>query len=109
MKDVYILEGATFERTFSDTDTTADTLEITISDTTGIVLSHSESYSVVDNEAVATLSFNVNLPIGKYQYMYTITYTDGYVLKLPEPDGCKEGDCSLPAFIVCDANDVSES
>lgn len=110
MEDIYIREGATFEESFTDSDITADTLSLTISSEDGVVLFEKPvSYNAVEDEAIATMSFDVELPIGIYQYMWTITYADGFILKLPDPEGCTGGDCSLPAFVVCDANDVGSS
>lgn len=110
MNDYYIREAATFEETFTDSDITADTLTLTISDEDGnIVLSVTENYAVQDEQAVATISTDIELPIGEYKYMYTITYEDDFILKLPDPESCDDGSCELPNFIVCDANDVGGS
>lgn len=110
MNDIYIREGATYEETFADSDLTADTLTLTISNQVGdILLTETESYAVVHDQAVATISIPINLAIGNYEYMYTIVYEDGFELKLPDPQDCAGGDCGLPAFIVCDANDIGGS
>lgn len=110
MKDYYIREGATFEETFTDTDVTADTLTLTVSDADGnIVLTETENYDVQDDKAIATISTVIDLPIGAYSYMYTIAYEDGFILKLPNPDSCEDGSCDLPSFTVCDANDIEGS
>lgn len=110
MEDIYIREGATYEETFTDSDITADTLTLTVSNEDGdILLTATESYVVQDDQAVATISEVVDLPIGNYFYMYTIVYEDGFILKLPDPQDCDGGDCTLPGFIVCDANDEGDS
>jgi hypothetical protein len=110
MNDVYIREGATFEETLTDTDITADTLTLTVSDQDGTaVLVVTENYEVQDGQAVVTISEIIDLEIGDYNYMYTITYEDGFILKLPDPQDCYSGDCGLPAFMVCDANDIGSS
>lgn len=110
MKDYYIREGATFEETFTDSDITASTLTLTVSDSDGnVAMTETENYTIQDDEAVATISAIINLPIGGYFYMYTITYDDGFILKLPDPEGCDDGSCDLPGFIVCDANDIEGS
>lgn len=110
MKDYYIREGATFEETFTDTDTTADTLTLTVSnDDGGVILTETVNYAVQDEKAIATISTDIDLPIGTYSYMYTITYEDGFILKLPDPESCNDNSCDLPGFIVCDANDVEGS
>lgn len=110
MKDSYVREGATFEETFTDTDVTASTLTLTISNTGGTILfEKTENYVVEGEEAIATISFEVDLPVETYQYMYTITYDDGFVVKLPDPEGCEDESCDLPLFVVCNANDIEGS
>ena len=110
MKDIKIRQGASFERTFTDPDLTADTLTITITDEDGnLVASAPSNYSVVDNKAVATVSLDADFPLGDYRYMYTIVYQDGFKVKLPDPSKCKDKPCELPLFTVCTANDTEES
>jgi len=108
MKDVYIREGATFEETLTDTDITAQTATITISEADGtILISETANFSVVDDEAVATVTVDTDgLAIGNYEYMYTVVYEHGFILKLPDTSKCGTSPCPLPKFIVCDANDV---
>lgn len=108
MKDEYIREGETFEVTLTDTDMDAQTATITVSDEDGaIIKQETSSYSTVDGKRVATLSFEADFPIGVYFYMYTVNYTAPRNRKFPNTDKCKDdGECELPKFIVCDANDV---
>lgn len=109
IKDVRIRQGATFERTFTDTDMTADTLTVTMSNDSGVVASDTASYVTVDDERVATVSVVADMPLGEYEYMYTITYTDGFVIKLPDSQGYSDGSCDLPILTICEANDEMTS
>ena len=104
MKDIRIRQGATFERTFTDTDLSATDLTITISNEAGVVDTVTSNYTTVDGKAVATVRLDADYTVGEYEYMFTITYADGFVVKLPELADCTEG-CELPKFIVCEAND----
>lgn len=109
MNDIRIRQGATLERTFTDTDVTAQTLTLTISNNSGIVESITANYSVVGSKAVATVSLQADYPIGEYEYMYTIVYADGFILKIPEPSDCGDEPCALPKLTVCETNDEVES
>lgn len=107
MRDEYIREGATFQITIKDTDITAATATMTISNSNDEILEQpTATFSLIDGKAISTITLNTeNLAIGEYDYMYTITYNDGYIMKLPDISGCNGG-CKLPKFIVCNANDV---
>lgn len=110
MEDERIRQGATFEVTLRDTDLTALTATITVSDDASIVASDTASYVKTDGVMYAVLRLDTEtIPVGDYNYMYTITYEDNVVVKLPRADGCSDGECQLPAFIVCTANDIEES
>lgn len=100
-----IRQGATFEITFTDSDTSANTVTMTVSDDSGIVAQSTVNYSTVNNKRVATILLDTSsLAVKEYQYMYTIVY-DNKTVKLPDPDQC-DGECTLPKFIVCAANDI---
>ena len=110
METERIRQGATFEVTLKDTDLTALTATITVSDDTGIIASDTANYEEIEGAMFAVLRLDTeNIPVGDYSYMYTITYEDNVVVKLPRADGCSDGECELPAFIVCLANDIEES
>lgn len=107
--DVSIRQGATFERTFTDTDLSASTLTLTISKDGDIVAQETVVYQPVDGEMAATVSIDATMPIGDYKYMWTIVYTDPhFVAKIPDIDKCS-GECELPNFKVCISNDEDES
>lgn len=109
MKTETIRQGETFEVTFTDSDSSAQEVIMTISNDNGIVAQKSSSYSLVDNVPTATITLNdPALVVGDYKYMYTINYSDGFVDKIPDPIDCDDEDCSLPDFIVCEANDVED-
>lgn len=106
MNDIKIRQGATLERTFTDKNLDAQTLTITISNDTGIILTEIATYQTVDAKRVATLLVDTTtLAVAEYEYMYTIVYDDK-TLKLPDPSDCEDGNCTLPKLIICEANDV---
>lgn len=108
MRQENIREGEGFEVTITDTDMSALDVTITITDGLGTFVQETATYSTVDDLRVATISFVPPLDVGTYEYMYTVTYTDGLPKKFPDVDNCTD-DCSLPEFIVCEANDVVSS
>lgn len=110
MDNETIRQGETFEVTITDTDLTADTVTLTISNE-DITVSESAGYSTIDDKRVATITLNSpSLIVGEYKYMYTIEYTTGFIQKLPDIEqNCDDGSCELPKFIVCEANDIIES
>lgn len=110
MKDETIRQGESFEVTITDQDTTAESAKITITNSdVSVSISETANFNqqTVDGQlvAIATISFIPELVIGDYKYMYTITYSDGKISKLPDVSRCS-GDCELPKFSVCEANDV---
>ena len=109
MNNIRIRQGASLQQTFTDTDVTAQTLTLTISDETGVVAADTANYAIVNGKAVATVQVTADYPLGDYSYMYTIVYSDGFVVKLPETDGCGDDPCELPTLTVCEANDEVES
>lgn len=110
MNDERIRRGATFEVTLKDTDLTAETATITISDENGIAATYTATYLETDGVMYATLRVDTEpLTVGDYEYMYTIVYEDSVVVKLPDTANCEDGSCDLPKFTVCEANDITES
>jgi len=110
MKDERIRQGATFEVTLKDTDLTAETATLTVSSEDGIEAQGTGTYTETDGVMYATIRIDTtDVPVAEYEYMYTITYADDIIVKLPSADDCDEGDCSLPKFIVCEANDIEAS
>ena len=110
MNDEKIRQGATFEVTLKDTDITAETATITVSNGGAILKSDTANYVETDGVMYATLRLDTtSIPLGTHEYMYTITYADDVVVKLPDASSCDEDECDLPAFIVCEANDIETS
>jgi hypothetical protein len=109
MKDEKIRRGATFEVTLTDSDLTAETATITVSNDTGIIEQDTKSYTLVDGVPTVTLTIQTaDMEVGEYEYMYTVVYPDGIIEKLPDIDSCDEAPYVLPKFIVCEANDIVE-
>lgn len=105
MKNETYREGETIEFTLSDTDLLAQTAKLTISKAGAVALTESANYTTVDGKRVVTIRADNDLPKDVYDYMFTVTYSDGFIAKLPEISNCK-GDCKLPTLTICDANDV---
>ena len=110
MNDERVRQGATFEVTFTDSDTSVETLTITVSDDQGIVGIQTVPYIIVDSKPTATIKLDTSpIAVGEYKHMYTIVYEDS-VVKLPNTDDCDDEEpCELPAFVVCEANDIETS
>lgn len=110
MRTEHVRQGATFEITLTDTDLTAETATLTISNESGVQETDTQPFVEVGGKMAVTLTIDtLALPLGDYDYMYTLTYTDGRVVKLPDVANCDDDSCGLPAFIVCEANDITES
>lgn len=110
MENESFREGATIEFTLTDTDLTADSATLTISNDAGDILkTETANYTTVDGIRVATVRVADNdLLIGVYDYMFSVEYTDGFIAKIPDPNEC-EDECELPTLTICDANDVETS
>lgn len=105
MKNETYREGETIEFTLSDSDLLAQTVTLTVSKGTTVQLTETATYSTVDGKRVATIRADNTLPKDVYDYMFTVTYSDGFIAKLPEIANCTGG-CALPTITICDANDV---
>lgn len=111
MEDERFREGETIEFTLTDTDETAETAMLTISQDGAIVKQAEGTFAVVDTVNMVTVRVaNNDLAIGDYDYMFTIEYSDGFIAKIPNSDDCDgEEDCALPVLTICDANDIEGS
>lgn len=107
MKTEKIRQGATFEVTATDIDSTVQTFTMTVSNDDGIQAQETAAFSLVDDKYLATIKLDTtDLAVGTYKYMYTVVYDDATV-KAPDLDMCKgEEGCGLPDFVVCEANDI---
>lgn len=103
MDSMTVRKGATLPLTITNDEDGAVSVLLTISQNN--VIYKSKTASFVDNEADLTLTpSDTNLPLGDYDYMYTVTYDDGAVEKYPDTDTCDS--CELPTLTICEANDV---
>jgi hypothetical protein len=110
MENEQFREGETIEFTATDKDDgSADTFTLTISQDGVILKTAQDNFTPVDGVPTATAKVTDNdLPIGVYDYMFTTTWTDGFIAKSPDVDECDD-ECELPTLTICDANDVETS
>lgn len=100
--DITIRQGETLQIPIVADDTSAVSVQFQVAQEGIIYIDETEAFTIVDDKAEATIETNdTNLATGEYEYMLTITYSDGVVDKLPDVDSC-DGDCALPKFIVCE-------
>lgn len=111
MDNLQIRQGETLTLNIQSDDSSADTVRIVVKKPNeNAIIDEMASFSVVDGKTVAIISTSdTNKPIDTYQYMLTITYTDGSIKKLPDASDCEEGDCTLPELIICEAIDLEVS
>ena len=83
-------------------DVSADTVNFKAWNDDGVIIDETENFVVVGTNAEATISLIVTDPAGTYNYLLTVTYSDGVVEKLPDLTDC-EGDCETPELIICEA------
>lgn len=111
--DIKVRRGETLELSVTADDLTADTVRLVVSnDAEGIIIDETESFSTVDDERVATISTTDTVhPLGDYEYMLVVEYSDGFIEKLPDAVDCDEdeADCSLPTLTICEALDLEVS
>lgn len=98
--DINIRQGETLEIAVTVDDLTADTVELIVTDPNDvIIIDETENFATVDGKRVATITSNdTNYPVAEYEYMLVITYSDGFIQKLPDGD-CE--DCGLPVINIC--------
>lgn len=112
MNDETIWQGATYESTITDTELTADTVQLTLKniDTGDVIPVDPVSFETVDGLRVATIYVNDTDVVGDYSMLYTVNYEDGTVAKFPAPTGdCEGDDCDLPTLTICEAIDEETS
>lgn len=103
--DISIRQGETLSLNIEVDDITADTLRLLVSDSEdNVVIDETANFDVVDGKAIAeVISNDTDLDIGAYSYMLIVTYEDGTVEKLPDPEDCPSADCTLPTLTICKA------
>lgn len=109
MQDISIRQGETLSLSVTNDDLTADTLQLVVSDSNDdIVINETANFTTVEGVRGAEISTDdTDLTVGDYSYMLIVTYSDGVVEKLPDPDDC-EGDCELPTLTICKAITVPQ-
>lgn len=116
MNDETIWQGSTYESTITDTELTADTVQLTLKNTetdyiipVDLVDFETQEVKGVDVR-IATIYVNDTDVVGDYSILYTVNYTDGTTAKFPAPkDECEGEDCDLPTLTICEAIDEGSS
>lgn len=96
--DITLRQGETLQIPVEADDLSAQTVQFQAVKDGIIFIDETESF--VDGKATIFTNDTL-LEIGEYQYMLTITYSDGVIDKLPDPSACLNGDCELPQLIIC--------
>lgn len=109
--DMQIRQGETLTLNIQSDDPTAENVRLVVKKPNeNAVIDIMADFSVVDGETVAIIETSqTNLPVGVYEYMLTITYSDASIKKLPDASDCEEGDCDLPELTICEAIDLEVS
>jgi hypothetical protein len=110
MTDLSIRQGETLEFNVQNDDLSAETIVLTVrNDDEGIVIQETATFSTVDGKRVAVITTNDTvIPLGDYEYMFKVTYSDGSIDKMPDTD-CDAEDCSFPTITICEALDLEVS
>lgn len=103
--DITIRQGETLQIPITINDTSATTVRFVVADSTGsLIIDATENFIVEGEKAIATVSTNdTDVATGDYTYQLIVTYSDGIVDILPDPDDCQDGDCELPKLIICES------
>lgn len=103
--DITIRQGETLQIPVTINDNSASTVRFVVADSEGaIILDITENFTVTENKATATISTDDTLiETGTYPYQLVVTYSDGVVDILPDPNECSGEDCELPNLIVCES------
>lgn len=111
MENLQIRQGETLTLNIESDDLTADTIRLVVKKPNeNAIIDELESFSTIDGKRIAIIeTSDTNHPIDTYEYMFTITYADGTIKKLPDASACEEGDCDLPELTICEALDLEVS
>lgn len=96
--DITIRQGETLQIPIEADDNTAVSVRFQVFKGTTVYIDVTETF--VDGKATVFTN-DTNIAIDEYQYMLTVTYSDGTIDILPDPEMCEDGDCTLPTFSVC--------
>lgn len=102
---MYVRQGETFQLPIENDDLSATTVQFVAWNDDGRIIDEIENFIITGDKTVATISKVVNDPLGTYNYLIIVTYSDGNIDKLPDPDEC-DGDCELPELIICEAEPI---
>ena len=98
MDTITIRQGETLQIPIEADDSTAVSVQFQVVKDGIIYLDVLENF--VDGKATIFTNDTL-LEIGTYEYIITVTYEDGVVDILPDPDECEGDDCDFPEFVVC--------
>lgn len=101
-EDISIRRGETFELSIEADDETAVSVRLVAVNSDSVV--YIDETAEFNSSGEATIQTDDTfIPLGNYEYTLTITYSDGVVDILPDPDMCDD-DCDLPKIKVCKSN-----
>lgn len=96
--DITIRQGETLQLPIESTDLSAETAQFQAAKDGVVYIDATASFI---NGKATIWSNDTDIEIGDYEWMLTVTYSDGVIDKLPDKGDCKEGDCELPLLKVC--------
>jgi hypothetical protein len=100
--DISIRQGETLQIPVVADDITATTVRFIATQEGVIVYDLTETFSVVDGKANATIrTEDTFIETGEYEYMLVVKYSDGTTDILPDTENCIDDDCELPKLIMC--------
>lgn len=96
--DITLRQGETLQIPIEADDTSAVSVQFQVAKDGTVYIDETVDFT----DGKATVSTNdTMLALGEYEYMLTVTYSDGVIDILPDPEDCDTGDCELPKLIVC--------
>jgi hypothetical protein len=106
METINVRYGSTFNFSVENEDIEADTVTLYVAKTgeepvITIPATFAEGIAFINSTEEDT-----RVPLGGYNYMLTVRYSDGRVHKYPTSDECEED--GLPSFNVLEALDETE-
>lgn len=96
--DLTIRQGETLQIPIESSDVSAETVQFQAAKDGVIYID--ETAQFVNGKATIWTN-NTDIQIGVYEWMLTVTYSDGLIDKLPDQNDCEEDDCKLPTLTVC--------
>lgn len=97
MNNISIRQGETFEVGIRADDSSAVSVRFQVAKDDVIHIDETATFL----EKKASIRTNeTDLPLGEYEYMITVVYSDGFIEMLPDPEKCAQGIEELPKFTV---------